>query len=397
MPRQEATDARQAGASAVRYENATKRYGDSAAPAVDGLTLEVPAGEICVLVGPSGCGKTTAMRLVNRTVELSDGDVFVGERSVRDREPAELRREIGYVIQQIGLFPHRTIAENIAAVPNLLGWKKDRTAARTAELLELIGLDPDLGERYPVQLSGGQQQRVGVARALAADPLVMLMDEPFGAIDPINRERLQNEFLRLQAEIGKTVLFVTHDIDEAIKMGDRIAIMREGGRVAQYATPAELLMAPADEFVEDFVGADRALKRLALMRVSDIDLWEAPLAYVGQPTSEVRAKLAEPEVEVPYPLLVDGERRPLGWLSERDLRAEVVPSRPDSPLGPLLDRDDVMRDALADLLQGEAQYAAVVDRRGKIAGVLSVEIISEFLGSPAAKTDEHSATERPHG
>ena len=247
---------------------ATKRYGDAATPAVDKLTLEVPAGEICVLVGPSGCGKTTAMRMVNRTVEISEGDVLIGERSVRDREPAQLRREIGYVIQQIGLFPHRTIAENIGAVPQLLGWKKDRIRARSAELLELVGLDPELGDRYPAQLSGGQQQRVGVARALAADPLVMLMDEPFGAIDPINRERLQNEFLRLQAEIRKTVLFVTHDIDEAIKMGDRIAVMREGGRVAQYATPAELLMAPANEFVEDFVGADRALKRLALMRVS---------------------------------------------------------------------------------------------------------------------------------
>ncbi len=218
------------------------------------------------------------MRMVNRTVEITEGDVLVGERSVRDREPAQLRREIGYVIQQIGLFPHRTISENIGAVPQLLGWKKDRIRARSAELLELIGLDPELGDRYPAQLSGGQQQRVGVARALAADPLVMLMDEPFGAIDPINRERLQNEFLRLQAEIRKTVLFVTHDIDEAIKMGDRIAIMREGGRVEQYATPAEVLMAPANEFVEDFVGADRALKRLALMRVRDIDLWEAPLA-----------------------------------------------------------------------------------------------------------------------
>jgi osmoprotectant transport system ATP-binding protein len=375
----------------------TKRYGDSDTAAVDRLTLEVPAGEICVLVGPSGCGKTTAMRMVNRTVEMSEGDILIGEQSVRDRNPAQLRREIGYVIQQIGLFPHRTIAENIAAVPQLLGWKKQRAAARSAELLELVGLDPGLAERYPAQLSGGQQQRVGVARALAADPLVMLMDEPFGAIDPINRERLQNEFLRLQAEIGKTVLFVTHDIDEAIKMGDRIAIMREGGKVAQYATPAELLMAPADEFVEDFVGADRALKRLALMRVADIDLWEAPLAYVGQPTAEVRAKLAEPDVEVPYPLLVDSERRPLGWLSERDLTADVVPSRPDSPLGPLLDRDDIMRDALADLLQGEAQYAAVADHQGQIAGVLSVEIISEFLASPRAKTEEHGAVERPHG
>jgi osmoprotectant transport system ATP-binding protein len=384
-------------ASSVRYEETTKRYGDASAPAVDRLTLEVPAGEICVLVGPSGCGKTTAMRMVNRTVEITEGDVLVGDRSVRDREPAQLRREIGYVIQQIGLFPHRTITENIGAVPQLLGWKKDRIRERSAELLELIGLDPELGDRYPAQLSGGQQQRVGVARALAADPLVMLMDEPFGAIDPINRERLQNEFLRLQAEIRKTVLFVTHDIDEAIKMGDRIAVMREGGRVEQYATPAELLMAPANEFVEDFVGADRALKRLALMRVRDIDLWEAPLAHVGQATAEVRAKLDSPDVEVPYPLLVDGERRPLGWLSERDLGADVVPGRPDSPLGPVLELDDVMRDALADLLQHETQYAPVIDHSGHIAGVLSVEIISEFLASPEAKSEETPAVERPHG
>ncbi|HEU5106483.1 MAG TPA: ABC transporter ATP-binding protein [Solirubrobacterales bacterium] len=383
-------------ASSVRYDETTKRYRGSSQPAVDRLSLEVPAGEICVLVGPSGCGKTTAMRMVNRTVEITEGDVLIGERSVRDRDPAQLRREIGYVIQQIGLFPHRTITENIGAVPQLLGWDKQRIRARSAELLELIGLDPELGDRYPVQLSGGQQQRVGVARALAADPLVMLMDEPFGAIDPINRERLQNEFLRLQAEIQKTVLFVTHDIDEAIKMGDRIAVMREGGRVEQYATPAELLMAPANEFVEDFVGADRALKRLALMRVSDIHLWEAPLAYVGQPTAEVRAKLDAPDVEVRFPLLVDGERRPLGWLSERDLAADVVPGRPDSPLGPVLELDDVMRDALADLLQHETQYAPVVDHRRQIAGVLSVEIISEFLASPEAKSDEHSAVERPH-
>jgi osmoprotectant transport system ATP-binding protein len=322
--------------------------------------------------------------------------VLVGERSVRERDPAQLRREIGYVIQQIGLFPHRTVSENIGAVPQLLGWKKDRVRARSAELLELIGLDPELGDRYPAQLSGGQQQRVGVARALAADPLVMLMDEPFGAIDPINRERLQNEFLRLQAEIRKTVLFVTHDIDEAIKMGDRIAVMRDGGRVEQYATPAELLMSPATEFVEDFVGADRALKRLALMRVSDIDLWEAPLAFIGQATAEVRAKLTAPDVEVPYPLLVDGDRRPLGWLSERDLAGEIVPDQPDSPLGPVLELDDVMRDALADLLQAESQYAPVVNHQRKIAGVLSVEIISEFLASPEAKNEDRPAVERPH-
>ncbi len=278
----------------------------------------MPAGDICVLVGPSGCGKTTAMRMVNRTVEITEGDILIGETSVRDRDPTELRREMGYVIQQTGLFPHRTIAENIATVPKLLGWDRDRTEKRVRELFGVIGLDPALGDRFPSQLSGGQQQRIGVARALAADPPVMLMDEPFGAIDPINRERLQNEFLRLQAEIRKTVLFVTHDIDEAIKMGDRIAILKEGGHLAQYATPAELLMAPADDFVEDFVGADRALKRLALMRVRDINLWEAPLAYVGQDTAEVKAKLDG--AEVPHALVVDSERRPIGWLSDADLQ-----------------------------------------------------------------------------
>jgi len=382
------------GALSVRYEHVTKRYPGSDSPAVEDLTLEIPAGDICVLVGPSGCGKTTAMRMANRMVEMDSGDILLGEQSVRARPPARLRREMGYVIQQVGLFPHRTIAQNIATIPILLGWDRNRIDARVRELLELIRLDPALGERYPAQLSGGQQQRVGVARALAADPPVMLMDEPFGAIDPINRERLQNEFLRLQAEIRKTILFVTHDIDEAIKMGDRIAVMRVGGRVEQYATPAELLMAPADEFVEDFVGADRALKRLALMRVRDIDLWEAPLAYVGQPTAEVRAKLDS--AEVPYPLLVDDQRRPLGWLSERDLAADIVPDRPDSAPDPILEVDDVMRDALANLLQTETQYAPVVDAGRRIAGVLSVEIISEFLTSPEAKTDEHSATERPH-
>jgi osmoprotectant transport system ATP-binding protein len=397
-PGEAATDiSPQTGASSVSYEGVTKVYEGSGEPAVDNLTLEVPAGEICVLVGPSGCGKTTAMRMVNRTVELSSGDIKIGAESVRDRDAARLRREIGYVIQQIGLFPHRTISDNIGAVPQLLGWKKDRIRARSAELLELIGLDPALGDRYPAQLSGGQQQRVGVARALAADPLVMLMDEPFGAIDPISRERLQNEFLRLQAQVRKTVLFVTHDIDEAIKMGDRIAVMHEHGKVEQYATPAELLMAPANEFVEDFVGADRALKRLALMRVGDIDLWEAPWATAGQPSAEVRAKLDSPDVEVPYPLLVDSERRPLGWLSERDLAHDTVPDRPDSPLGPVLDRDDVMRDALSDMLQGGAQYAAVTDHEGRVVGVLSVEILSEFLSSPAARVEEHGAAERPLG
>ncbi len=379
----------------VSFDGATKRYPGADQAAVESLTLDVPAGEICVLVGPSGCGKTTAMRMVNRMVEITEGDILVGGTSVRDRTPSDLRREIGYVIQQIGLFPHRTIAENIATVPNLLGWPRERGEARAKELLGLIGLDPELAERYPSQLSGGQQQRVGVARALAADPGVMLMDEPFGAVDPINRERLQNEFLRLQAELRKTILFVTHDIDEAIKMGDRIAVLREGGRIAQYATPAELLMAPADGFVEDFVGADRALKRLSLLRVADIDLWEAPLAHVGQAMTEVRGKLSG--AEVPHALVVDSERRPLGWLSDADLEADIVPARPSIAAKPILERDDVMRDALSDLLQAETQYGPVVDASRRIAGVLSVEIISEFLNSPEALEEEHPAAERPLG
>ncbi len=380
-------------ALSVEFREATKRYAGAERPAVDKLTLEVPAGEICVLVGPSGCGKTTAMRMANRMVEISDGDIVIGGRSVRDRAPAELRREIGYVIQQIGLFPHRTISENITTVPRLLGWDHDRSEARAAELLALIGLDPEIGDRFPAQLSGGQQQRVGVARALAVNPGVMLMDEPFGAVDPINRERLQNEFLRLQAELRKTILFVTHDIDEAIKMGDRIAVLKEGGHLAQYATPSELLMAPADDFVEDFVGADRALKRLALLRVADIDLWKAPHARAGDPTAAVRAEVAE--ADVPHALLVDADGRPLGWLSDSDLARETVPARADSSPDPILELETVMRDALADVLQAESQYAPVVDARGAVVGVLSIEIISEFLNSPDALTDEHAAAERP--
>jgi osmoprotectant transport system ATP-binding protein len=365
-------------AATLEFREATKRYPGQDEPAVDALSLTVPAGEICVLVGPSGCGKTTAMRMVNQMISISSGDILLDGHSVQEQRPAELRRGIGYAIQQVGLFPHLTVADNIATVPRLLGWDRERIRARVDELLELVNLDAhETRDRFPGQLSGGQRQRVGVARALAVDPPLMLMDEPFGAIDPINRERLQNEFLRLQREIRKTVVFVTHDIDEAIKMGDRIAVMQQGGRLAQYASPAELLMYPANRFVEDFVGADRALKRLALQRVRDVDLWKAPLVRVGEPVAEARAKLAD--CEVPYPLLVDGDGRPIGWLSENALSGERVTEELRSKPEPTLELDDVLRDALSDLLSEEAQYGPVVDERGAVQGVLSIEILSHAL------------------
>jgi osmoprotectant transport system ATP-binding protein len=366
-------------AASLEFRGATKRYPGTERPAVDGLSLEVPAGEICVLVGPSGCGKTTAMRMVNRMIDITDGDILVGGRSVRDRNETELRRDIGYVIQQIGLFPHRTIGDNIATVPRLLGWDKRRIADRVAELLDLIGLPADMTGRYPAQLSGGQRQRVGVARALAADPPLMLMDEPFGAIDPINRERLQNEFLRLQAELRKTIVFVTHDIDEAIKMGDRIAVLQQGGILAQYASPAELLTYPANPFVEDFVGADRALKRLSLQRVRDVDLWTAPLVRAGEPVAEARAKLAASDLDIP--LLVDADGKPIGWLSERGLSGERVREELRSGPEPVVELDDILRDALSDLLANEAQYGPVVDGQGRVAGVLSIEVLAHAIAA----------------
>jgi osmoprotectant transport system ATP-binding protein len=366
-------------ATSLEFREATKRYPGAEHPAVDRLSLEVSSGEICVLVGPSGCGKTTAMRMVNRMIEISDGDILVGGRSVRDRNETELRRDIGYVIQQVGLFPHRTIGENIATLPKLLGWDKVRTRARVEELLDLIGLPQDMAGRYPAQLSGGQRQRVGVARALAADPPLMLMDEPFGAIDPISRERLQNEFLRLQAELRKTIVFVTHDIDEAIKMGDRIAVLQQGGILAQYASPAELLMYPANPFVEDFVGADRALKRLALQRVRDVDLWTAPLVRAGELVADARAKIEAADVRIP--LLVDADDKPVGWLSERGLAGERVRQELRSGPEPIVELDDVLRDALSDLLANEAQYGPVVDAHGRVAGVLSIEVLAHTIAT----------------
>jgi osmoprotectant transport system ATP-binding protein len=259
-------------AAELRFDRVTKRYEGREAAALSELSLDIPAGTFCVLVGPSGGGKTTALKMVNRLIPFDSGDITIDGRSVRDLPVVELRRGIGYVIQQVGLFPHMTIGENIATVPRLLGWPKGRIAGRTTELLELVGLEPGDARRYPAQLSGGQRQRVGLARALAADPPLLLMDEPFGALDPITRTRLQDELRRLHHEVRKTVIFVTHDVDEAIKMGDRIAILREGGVLAQYDTPDAILAHPADPFVAQFIGEDRALRRLALRTLADVEL-----------------------------------------------------------------------------------------------------------------------------
>jgi osmoprotectant transport system ATP-binding protein len=257
----------------IEFRNVSKTYAGSDNPVVRDLSFEVPDGDICVLVGPSGCGKTTSMRMVNRLIEPSNGEILIDGEPNTKMSGTQLRRKIGYAIQQIGLFPHRTIADNIGTVPGLLGWDKGRTTNRVNELLDLVGLDPgQYRDRYPAELSGGQQQRVGVARALAADPPIMLMDEPFGAVDPITRDRLQNEFLRIQQDIKKTIVFVTHDIDEAIKMGDKIAILKQGGILAQYDTPENILSEPNSEFVSSFVGSDRMLKRLSLTRVEDVEL-----------------------------------------------------------------------------------------------------------------------------
>ena len=257
----------------IEFNNVSKTYSGSDRPVVNNLTFTIPDGEICVLVGPSGCGKTTSMRMVNRLIEPTEGEILIDGQKNTSMSGTQLRRKIGYAIQQIGLFPHRTIASNVGTVPGLVGWDKERTNRRVDELLDLVGLPPDqYRDRYPAELSGGQQQRVGVARALAADPPIMLMDEPFGAVDPITRDRLQQEFLHIQEDIKKTIVFVTHDIDEAIKMGDKIAILKEGGVLAQYDTPENILANPASDFVSSFVGADRVLKRLSLLQVKDMDL-----------------------------------------------------------------------------------------------------------------------------
>jgi osmoprotectant transport system ATP-binding protein len=366
-------------AAEIVFSDVTKRYEGRDAPAVDRLSLTIGAGEICMLVGPSGAGKTTALKLINRLIEFEEGDITIDGRSVRSLEVSELRRGIGYVIQQIGLFPHMTVAANIGTVPRLLGWDKKRIKERAEELLELVGLDPKAdGKRYPNQLSGGQRQRVGLARALAADPSVMLMDEPFGALDPITRARLQDEFLRLQSQVKKTVVFVTHDIDEAIKMGDRIAVLREGGVLAQYDTPDTILARPIDDFVAQFVGADRGLKRLSLRRLGDIEPLPAPAVRAGD------------DAGVDWLVLVDDDGRPSGFIPVNELSDRVDPSEA-RPLEGLGRPDMPLRDALSVMLSQTGSHLVVVDAEGRLAGMVSADLISAVL---AAKEDVPSPVER---
>ncbi|TMR92904.1 ABC transporter ATP-binding protein [Nonomuraea basaltis] len=349
----------------ITFDAVTKRYPDGTI-AVDRLSLEAPTGEITVLVGPSGCGKTTSLRMINRMIDASEGQILLDGVPVQGIDPPTLRRGIGYVIQQAGLFPHRKILDNIATVPYLLGWDRKKARARAMELLERVGLDPALAGRYPFQLSGGQQQRVGVARALAADPPVLLMDEPFSAVDPVVRTSLQEELLRLQAELNKTIVFVTHDIDEAIKLGDRVAVLRVGGTLAQLADPKTLLSDPADDFVREFLGHDRGIRRLQFVSTDGLRL---------------RTDLTVPEgyeggADEPWVLVVDGDGRPVGWISG------ARPGELES-YGTFTHGRDSMRSALDAALLSPSGCSVAVDGEGKVVGVATREALDEALAEAA--------------
>ena len=355
----------------ITLDHVTKRYGNGHV-AVQDLSLDVGEGEIAVLVGPSGCGKTTTMKMVNRLIEPSSGTISVGGDDVGGVDAVGLRRRIGYVIQHVGLFPHQTVATNVATVPRLLGWDRRKRADRVNDMLELVGLQPSVyGDRYPHQLSGGQQQRVGVARALAADPPVLLMDEPFGAIDPITRDRLQQEFLNLQAELRKTILFVTHDINEAVRMGDRIALLADGGVLQQYDTPDKILGQPANDFVADFVGEDRGLKRLSATPLRDIELLDATYARPDTTMADLERLIAD--ATVPIALVRDNAGRTTGWVSGGP--------KPDGTVGLLIRElqstvpaDGTLRDALAELLLHDTGWVAITDGDDAI-GLLTADSI----------------------
>jgi osmoprotectant transport system ATP-binding protein len=363
------------------FDKLAKRYGHGAY-AVDHLDLEVSSGELCVLVGPSGCGKTTTLKMVNRLVEPTSGRILFDDEDISKIDPVALRRRMGYVIQQAGLFPHLRVAENVATVPRLLGWDKKRTAARVNELLELVGLDPDqFARRYPHELSGGQQQRVGVARALGGDPPVLLMDEPFGALDPIARGRLQAEFLSLQEKLEKTIIFVTHDIEEAITLGDRIAILRQGGILEQYDTPAELLGHPATPFVADFVGADRGLRRLAVTPIEVTDLQTPPVLAPGTSMADARAAVAASDSH--WAVVVDAGGRLVGWvepdaLSDESVGGAGTVADHTRPLEAVVTLDQSLKAAFADMLQHDAGWVAVLDH-DRYLGVLTPDALHAAL------------------
>ena len=369
----------------IRLEEVTKRYPGQTEPAVDSVTMTIPAGEIVVLVGPSGCGKTTTMRMINRLIEPTSGRITIDGEDVLSLDGDQLRRRIGYAIQQVGLFPHMTVGENIGIVPGLNGWRKDRIAERVDEMLDLVGLDPaEFRDRYPRQLSGGQQQRVGVARALAADPPVLLMDEPFGAVDPITRGNLQDELLRLQAELSKTIVFVTHDFDEAVKLGDRIAVLGERSRILQYDTPEAILANPADDTVAGFVGAGASLKQLTLLRVRDVALGEVPTAGVDEDPAVLRERLGTRRGAIG--LVLDRRRRPLRWVSAADLRGSTSLERAGRPVEDTVSPASTLHDALEAILTDDDGVAVVTRGRGEYAGVVDIDTV---MATIRALREEH--------
>ncbi|MEU5080986.1 MULTISPECIES: betaine/proline/choline family ABC transporter ATP-binding protein [Streptomyces] len=359
----------------IRFEQVTKRYPDGTT-AVDDLSFEVAEGELVTLVGPSGCGKTTTMMMVNRLIEPTSGRILVDGRDVAGVDPVRLRRRIGYVIQQVGLFPHRTVLDNTATVPALLGWKRARARARAAELLDLVGLDPKTyGPRYPHQLSGGQRQRVGVARALAADPPVLLMDEPFGAVDPVVREQLQDEFLRMQAEVRKTVLLVTHDIEEAVRLGDRIAVYGQG-RIEQFDTPGAVLGAPATPYVASFVGADRGLKRLSVTAIEPDDLEQPPVARPEESAARARERLLGQGARWAVVLDADGDLH--GWVGIGELAAGGTVGDRAHRMTAWVPVGAPLKQAFGVMLQHDAGWVAVLDG-ARFLGVLTPAKLHEAL------------------
>ncbi|MGW8186503.1 MAG: betaine/proline/choline family ABC transporter ATP-binding protein [Desulfobacterales bacterium] len=363
----------------IKLEKVTKIYPGSSLAAVNNVDLEVPEGEICVLIGSSGCGKTTLMRMINRLIPITSGFIYIGDQNVLDMDPIELRRNIGYAIQQIGLFPHMTVRDNIATVPKLLGWDKRRIDKRVDELLELVQLEPALfRDRYPRELSGGQAQRIGVTRAMATDPPVMLMDEPFGAIDPINREVLQDEFLRIQSKIKKTIVFVTHDIHEAIKMGDKIALL-DAGRLVQFATPEKLLVAPKNQFVKDFVGADRALKRLDLLRVEDAMLENPVHCHITDSALEVGRRMQDDGLD--YLLVCDRDKRLEGYVALRDIvdHEGEVGDRV-KPMTLTVGLRQNLKDALSKMLTYDIGVVVAVDDDKHLKGVLNTMTLARVVG-----------------